>query len=239
MRPSCLHFAVGVICMCLGAAGGWVGGHQAERARADLDWLGARQDVAAILALASKAQLPPAKQEARPVTEEEHEPEPEPPLPRDFESAARRIIRTIVKGDTEQLARVISRNGVQIVRRRWASERDRDNYRDPDSAAATAATSMRMDGLSPLIWEDISLEYPRPGLKSADFRRLARVFQKLITATPPPFVPMYSLDMVDHWQARHLGAGVSGRICSNAEWYVCMAREKGSWRVHRMELATH
>jgi hypothetical protein len=44
---------------------------------------------------------------------------------------------------------------------------------------------------------------------------------------------------MDNWKSRRLGPAAGGKICAGSFWYIYFVKERGQWKVWRMEEANH
>ena len=90
-----------------------------------------------------------------------------------------------------------------------------------------------------LIWEERQMAFTSQAMGTEkEFSSLFKSFGKRIKLTYSSGTKT-SLDMWDAWKVRRMGPCVSGKIASNAYWYMSFTKEHGTWKLWRLEATTH
>jgi hypothetical protein len=137
-------------------------------------------------------------------------------------------------GDPVRLAKYVSSHGLIIVRRMtdWKQT-------GVPLAEKHAKSYLSLDHLEPLVWTEYQVHFGKSELRnSKEFRAIISQMKGFIGASFPGSL-RYCADMEDHWQSRHLGPAVEGKLVSNVYWYACFTREDGHLRLYRFELDAH
>ncbi len=159
-----------------------------------------------------------------------------------FAADAKKAINALANEDYRGFTHYISSQGVIVVRREVDWDRTNKSIREstegwtPDAKRAF----LSLAGQEPLVWTEDELGYHSTAIRGDEFKGILSQFQGFIRDSRAYFQgESYSLQMIDHWQSRHLGPAVEGKLVSNVFWYIYFVKEDGAWRVWRMEHVTH
>jgi hypothetical protein len=161
---------------------------------------------------------------------------------REFAKEARAIINSLAAGNQKDFIRRVSEQGLLVVRRKVDWDKSSKALREPAAPGNKTGDKgyLFLGGLEPLVWEEEEVTFLPEDLKGRAFSRVLKQFQGFARITRENVRgEFYFLDGRDHWYCRPLGTAVEGKLCSSTYWYAYFTREKGEWRVWKLELAEH
>jgi hypothetical protein len=152
-----------------------------------------------------------------------------------FSAEARHIVSLVGHSGSKALNRFASRRGILVVRREVDWKRTGKPFREPNTGDPV---NLYLGGLDPQVWVEVETEFDRRDLTGRRFGEIGARFQRFVQSTREGFQGEdYSLDMLDAWNSRRLGPAAEGKLCAGSYWYIYFVREKGRWRVWKLELA--
>lgn len=161
-----------------------------------------------------------------------------------FERAAREAIETIASGDIYRFSRVVAKE-VVVARRRIDWERSTEIRKPkPSKRWQEHWVGLPLAGLDQgaVVWEESELMFGSHEVGEQAFRRLLTGFRSVIRSTmhyPRDLAVSYSLNGEDFTGSRRIGPSAEGKLASDTFWYVYFVREKGKWRVYRLEVLSN
>jgi hypothetical protein len=165
----------------------------------------------------------------------------------DLNQTARNAIRCLQFGNFKKFNSLVSKHGLVIVKRNWDPNLFKSGNAENNSTARDAAANPQADidlsHSSRLVWTEQEADFASSDLKGSGFHRIFNRFGSLIKGTL--FADAYrrgveiSLDLMDNWKSRRLGPAAGGKICAGSFWYIYFVKERGQWKVWRMEEANH
>ena len=167
-----------------------------------------------------------------------------------FELDARRAVEFLATGHPGGLADHISSCGLTLVKRWMVWEKPSYPYTEYEPiyevSLPTPSDGERADlwtiGSVGMVWVEKQIRLSAQDVLEAESVPALLMFGEFMKGTQENYYEgvEYSLDLtVDHWTERNLGACAYGKVCSNQDWYAGFRQEKGEWRLHRLEIATH
>lgn len=158
-----------------------------------------------------------------------------------FEEFAHMIVTRLSAGDNAAIIRAASEHGVIVVRRQvdWNQSNKSENK---PIANDGWTDNLSLYGLNSLVWTEHEVRFDKSELDEHDFHSILKQFHGLVRNTEDGYHKwgvIASLNLWDDWGSRYLGPAISGKIASNAFWYIYFTRVNGEWKIWRLEFVTH
>ena len=163
----------------------------------------------------------------------------------EFEKQAHKIIDYIAAGSTNRIGSGFAGDSVLVVKRTRVEKQNGKPIPNPWLIEESLSPDKRGKGKDawsndPISWQEWERTYSlNDEADDEGFAAIVAMFQKLVNDTRDGYSgEHYSLTGIDHWDSRCLGPCVSGKVCSNCEWYATFVKEEGDWHLHRLEIAS-